>query len=225
MAAGTSSFRGVPGRATEALGAVRRHRVVAAVVGTYLVALGVYGAVNGSRLTVPYAVIVAVAFGGLAVADTRFGFSRVVLVGLTLWGLGHLAGGIVELDGGDRIFYNVVLGRWFHVDNIVHFVGFGTAGLACWEALRARWLGGTEVGPVAIVAFVAILGCGVGAANEVVEFAFTLAVADTQVGGYQNTGRDLVANLLGGLTAGLYEVHRDRNRPAGAGQPGDMRTG
>ena len=204
-----SSFPDVPGRATAAVEAVRRHPAVAVVVAAYLVGLGVYGTVTGSRLTVPYVVIVTVAFGGLAVADTRFRFSRVVLVGLTLWGLGHLAGGIVELDGGDRIFYNVVFGRWFHVDNIVHFVGFGTAGLACWEALRAKWLGDTEVGPVATVAFVAILGCGVGAVNEVVEFAFTLVVADSQVGGYQNTGRDLVANLLGGLTAGLYAVQRE----------------
>jgi len=192
------------------MAAVRRHRVVAAVVVTYLVALGVYGAVNGSRLTIPYVVIVAVAFVGLAVADTRFRFSPVVLVGLTLWGVGHLVGGIVELDGGDRIAYNLVFARWFHFDNIVHFVGFGTAGLACWEALRARWLGDTEVGPVATMAFVAILGSGVGAVNEVVEFAFTLVVADSQVGGYQNTGRDLIANLLGGLTAGAYELRRRR---------------
>jgi hypothetical protein len=181
---------------------------VTATVVTYLVALGGYGAVNGSRLTIPYVVIVALAFVGLAVADNRFRFSGVVLLGLTLWGLGHLAGGIVELDDGERIFYNVVFGRWFHVDNIVHFIGFGTAGLAFWEALRAGWLADVEVGPVATVAFIAILGCGVGAVNEVVEFAFTLAVADSQVGGYQNTGRDLIANLLGGLTAGLYEVRR-----------------
>jgi hypothetical protein len=198
----------VAGIATDVRAAVGRHRAVAAVVVTYLVVLGTYGLVNGSRLAIPYVVIVAAAFVGLAVADSRFGFSLVVLVGLTLWGLGHLAGGIIELDGGDRIFYNVVFGRWFHVDNIVHFVGFGTAGLACWEALRAGWLRGTEVGPVATVAFVAILGCGVGAVNEVVEFAFTLAVADSQVGGYQNTGRDLVANLLGGLVAGVFEVRR-----------------
>jgi uncharacterized membrane protein YjdF len=195
-------------RATDS---VRRHRLVAATVATYLIVLGAYGLVNGSRLAVPYVVIVAVAFVGLALADDRFRFSRVVLVGLTLWGLGHLAGGIIELDGGDRIFYNVVLARWFHMDNIVHFVGFGTAGLACWEALRAGWLGDVEVGPVATVVFVALLACGVGAINEVVEFAFTLVVADSQVGGYQNTGRDLVANLLGGLTAGIYEVRRRRS--------------
>ena len=191
-----------------AASSIRRHPRVAATVAAYLVVLGAYGLLHGSRLAVPYLVIVAVGFVGLAVADDRFRFSRVVLVGLTLWGLGHLAGGIIELDGGDRIFYNVVFARWFHFDNIVHFIGFGTAGLACWEALRAGWLGDVEVGPVATVVFVALLGCGVGAVNEVLEFAFTLVVKDSQVGGYQNTGRDLVANLLGGLTAGIYEVRR-----------------
>ena len=199
--------------------AVRRHPVVTAVVATYLVALAGYGLVHGSRLTIPYVVIVTIAFLGLARAEDRFRFSRFVLVGLTLWGLGHLAGGIVELDGGDRILYNAVLARWFHFDNIVHFVGFGTAGLACWEALRAGWLpnADVEVGPIATVAFVALLGCGVGAVNEVLEFAYTLAVANTQVGGYQNTGRDLVANLLGGLTAGLFQVGRVRTGRARAG--------
>lgn len=193
------------------IGSVRRHPAVTAIVVIYLVGLGAYGAVNGSRLTVSYVIIVGVAFLGLAVADDRFHFRQVVLVGLTLWGIGHLAGGIVELDDGERILYNVVLARWFHFDNIVHFVGFGTAGLACWEALRAKWLADVDVGPRATVAFVALLGCGVGAVNEVVEFVFTLVFADTQVGGYQNTGRDLVANLLGGLTAGVYQARRERD--------------
>ena len=81
-------------------------------------------------------------------ADDRFRFSRLVLVGLTLWGFGHLAGGHrASSTAGDRILYNAVLPRWFHFDNVVHFVGFGTAGLALWEALRAKWLAGVEVGP------------------------------------------------------------------------------
>ena len=39
-----------------------------------------------------------------------------------------------------------------------------------------------------------LAGMGVGAFNEVVEFFTTLVLEDTNVGGYQNTGRDLVAN-------------------------------
>jgi hypothetical protein len=184
--------------------------VIAVVVTTYLVALCAFGLVTGSALTVPYVLIVAGGFLGLALAEDRVHFSLVVLIGLLLWGLGHLAGGIVELSGG-RILYNGLFTRWIHFDNVVHFIGFGTAGLACWEALGV-WLPTDEVPTVATVVFVALLACGVGAVNEVVEFAVTHALPETQIGGYENTGRDLVANLLGGLVAGAWQVTRRRRR-------------
>jgi len=44
---------------------------------------------------------------------------------------------------------------------------------------------------------------GLGALNEVVEFAATLLVPETNVGGYLNTGWDLVANAIGAATAAL----------------------
>ena len=49
------------------------------------------------------------------------------------------------------------------------------------------------------------MGMGVGALNEVVEF-FASRTFAANVGGYVNTGWDLVANLLGCATAawGLY---------------------
>jgi hypothetical protein len=39
--------------------------------------------------------------------------------------------------------------------------------------------------------------------NEIVEFAATLLVPETNVGGYLNTGWDLVANATGATTAAL----------------------
>ena len=44
---------------------------------------------------------------------------------------------------------------------------------------------------------------GFGALNEVVEFAATLSVPETNVGGYVNTGWDLVSNLVGCITAAI----------------------
>jgi hypothetical protein len=44
---------------------------------------------------------------------------------------------------------------------------------------------------------------GFGAANEVVEFIATITLPGTNVGGYENTGWDLVANLVGCLLAAL----------------------
>jgi hypothetical protein len=49
----------------------------------------------------------------------------------------------------------------------------------------------------------AAAGMGFGAMNEVIEFAATILVPQTNVGGYMNTGWDLVANLVGCAVAAV----------------------
>ena len=46
-----------------------------------------------------------------------------------------------------------------------------------------------------------IAGLGLGAINETIEFATTMVHDSTHVGGYQNTGWDLVSNLVGASAA------------------------
>lgn len=185
----------------------RRHPRITVVVAAYLVDFTIYGLVTGASLTIPYALIVGTAVVAIGIADVRVRFSTLVLVGLAVWGAGHMAGGIVQLDG-DRILYNAVILRWFHFDNIVHFIGFGTAGIACWEASgRTLPAGGTPLGTATMVWLFAM---GVGALNEVVEFGATHAFT-TQVGGYENTGRDLVANMLGAAVGGWLVARRVRS--------------
>lgn len=199
-----------PSPSAGALDGVRRHPRLTAVVAVYVIAFTTYGLVTGARLTVPYAVIVVAAAVGIARADARVRFSTTVLVGLGAWGFGHLAGGLIQLDG-DRILYNAVVADWLHFDNAVHLVGFGTAGVACWEATRS-WLPAAPGHRIGTVVVVCLLGMGVGAANEVVEFGASHALAATNVGGYENTGRDLVANLVGTLAAGWLVSHRAGGR-------------
>lgn len=40
----------------------------------------------------------------------------------------------------------------------------------------------------------------------------TLALEDTNVGGYRNTSRDLVANMLGSAVAAVIAARRERAR-------------
>lgn len=203
----------------------RRHPALAAIVAAYVVAWTVYGLVVGSRLAAPYVVIVAGLAVAVAAADARVHFSMLVLIGLALWGFGHLAGGLVPLDGpGDRILYNAVFLRWGHFDNVVHAIGFGTAGIAVWEATRS-WLPATPGHPLGTAVVVCLLGQGVGAFNEVVEFAASHLLAATNVGGYENTGRDLVANLLGTAVAGWWVSRRSRDVRTGVGRPATRGAG
>ena len=194
-----------------AASAARRHPILAGTVAGYLVVGVSFGLATGARLTVPYGLIVGVLALAVARADERVRFSDTVLVGLALWGLGHLVGGLVQLDH-DRILYNAVVARWIHFDNVVHAVGFGTAGIACWEATRS-WLPAGPGHRLGRATVVALMGMGVGAFNEVVEFALTHLLAQTAIGGYENTGRDLVANLLGCVVAGWVVSRRPEPAP------------
>ena len=66
---------------------------------------------------------------------------------------------------------------------------------------------------VAVV--VRLFGTGVGAMNEVAEFAATHLLDATNVGGYENTGRDLAANLLGSSGAGVLVSRREARAAQG----------
>jgi hypothetical protein len=48
--------------------------------------------------------------------------------------------------------------------------------------------------------------------NEVVEFVATLLIPETNVGGYRNTGWDLVSNLIGATTAATWIWLSERKR-------------
>lgn len=132
------------------------------------------------------------------------------LWGLSLWGLAHMAGGLMPvpaswpIKGDTHVLYNwwIVPGM-LKYDQLVHAFGFGLVTWICWQSLRgALARRGVIVKPTfGLLTLCVAAGMGFGAANEVVEFAATLMLPGTNVGGYENTGWDLVANLVGCLAA------------------------
>ena len=197
---------------------LERHRWHVVALLALVVGFATYGLATGSSVAIAYPVMVVLGLVLVAAVEPPDGFSGLVLVGLTLWAVGHLAGGIVGLSGmeggHDRVLYNALLPLHVHYDNVVHFCGFGSAGLLWWEATR-RWLRVEGLHPVGVLVAVWFVGQGVGALNEVIEFAATHLLPDTNVGGYQNTGRDLVANLSGSAVAGLVAARRHARARAG----------
>jgi hypothetical protein len=183
-----------------------RHPGLAAATAGAIAGVGAFGAIRGARLTIPYLVIVVGLCALVVRADTRTHFATPTLVGLATWGTLHLLGGLVELDDG-RILYNTLVTRWIHFDNVVHLIGFGSAGAAGYELLAPSLDPTTATRRTAwFVTCTAALAAG--ALNEVVEFAATHVLAATDVGGYENTGRDLVANLVGGVIAATWVASR-----------------
>lgn len=56
---------------------------------------------------------------------------------------------------------------------------------------------------------IALMGCGFGAINEIVEFLAVVALPETGVGGYANTLLDLVFNFVGALSAVIGLARRN----------------
>lgn len=162
----------------------------------------------GSRSTAAYALMMPALIGVATVAEHRVGFSRPLLWALTAWAFLHMAGGLVEVGGHGHVLYNA---DWdvpvLRFDRLVHAFGFGAATVACWQALVPRLASAPDAREGVIAA---LAGMGIGAINEVVEFAAS-RLAATNVGGYSNTGFDLAFNTLGcALAAAWLVVRADR---------------
>ena len=182
-------------------------RALVAFFFTYYLLLIAYGVATGARQTIFYAVFVLGA--GLIVATLykRTPLSPFTLWGLALWGLAHMVGGLIEV-GGEVIYERSLGGGELRFDKFVHFFGFGFATLAAYELLRARVSPEGKSSSLAIAAL--FIGLGVGAINEMIEFLITLLPGDSNVGGFTNTGWDLVANTLGALTAAVLAPRLER---------------
>lgn len=199
---------------------ITERRALAVFVVAYYAILLAYGAAAGSRQTIFYAVFVGAAALLVARLYVRARFSPVVLWGLALWGLAHMGGGLVQFGG--EVIYEQSLGSGeFRFDKIVHFFGFGFATLAAFELVRRTLAPDAPPRSVAIAA--AFVGLGVGAVNETIEFLITLLPGDSNVGGFSNTGWDLVANALGAATAAWIAPRLERDSGAAVAPPGTPR--
>lgn len=144
------------------------------------------------------------------------------LWGLSVWGLAHMAGGLMPIPnswpikGESFVLYNLwLVPGLLKYDQLVHAFGFGLITWICWQGLgKAFNKHGIGVEPTfGILTICVACGMGFGAANEIVEFIATIALPNTNVGGYINTGWDLVANFAGCLMAAMMirMIHVKRN--------------
>jgi putative membrane protein len=142
---------------------------------------------------------------GTTIRRTRF--PPLILWALSIWGLAHMAGGGIEVDGA--VLYALKLvpiagdGEFtiLKYDQVVHFYGFAVTALVLWHLLQLHY-------PVlrnswTIYVFPALASMGLGCVNELIEFAAVLSIPDTNVGGYYNTALDLLFNAAGAVTAVL----------------------
>lgn len=135
----------------------------------------------------------------------RSNFDYIILSGLSVWGLMHLAGGGVWVAGD--VLYNLELVPLVSIsgstilkfDQFVHAFGFGVSTLVVFHLLHPYL--NSKTNWKIIFPLVVMAAAGLGALNEVVEFIAVSAFPQTNVGGYTNTALDISFNFVGAIIA------------------------
>ena len=193
---------------------------VALFTGAYLFAAVFFAFTSGNLEFVFYIAVMAVLIVVVLAVHRRINLLPATLWCLSVWGLLHMAGGLVTVPaawptaGESAVLYNLwLVPGLLKFDQAVHAFGFGVATWVCWQGMCAALpAGGGECvrATPGLLFLAAAAGMGLGALNEVVEFVAVLLIPDTNVGGYMNTGWDLVANLTGCTVAVILIYIGDR---------------
>jgi len=147
----------------------------------------------------------------------RSKFDYIILAGLSLWAFFHMAGGGVKVGSG--VLYGVQLipiinhGELviFKFDQFVHAFGFGVSTLIAWHLIKPYLNEKTNY--KIVYPLIALVGMGLGALNEIIEFTAVVLIPETGVGGYYNTALDLVFNMFGAITAIIFIHFREKQKP------------
>lgn len=202
-----------------------RLRPVAAFTIGYLAIALVAGLLRGNDEFLFYIGVMLVLMGLVWAVNRAVGLSTGALWALSVWGLIHMAGGLVVVPAGwpvnaeSRVLYSLwLIPERLKYDHLVHAYGFGVTTWVCWQGLRSairKRSGSAPMPAFGLLVLAAAAGLGFGALNEVIEFVATLTMPETNVGGYINTGWDLVANTVGATVAVILIRMFDRGRSGG----------
>lgn len=198
-------------------GFARRHPVPVTAAVTALVVGTIAGTVAGIgpvRVATYWVTAIGLAVV-TAMLDDRVRFSRRTIGMLAGWSVAHSAGGLVVLPGGTILFAAWLVEGVVRFDQAVHLWTYFAVTFAAWEYLS--WLLGeredrgvlqapsvTTIGWAGRAATAAVIACGIGALNEVVEQIVAENVAGLTSGGYANSVWDIMFNTAGAAAAGAW---------------------
>ncbi len=152
-----------------------------------------------------YILVLAFFFGLILFTVNKTKFDYLILWGLSIWGLLHMSGGGLIINGD--VLYNFEIFRFIDVgdtyilkfDQFVHAFGFFVTALVAFHLIKRQVKGKPNWTSIYIAS--ALISMGLGVVNEIVEFIATMSIDQVNVGGYYNTALDLIANSIGAFLA------------------------
>ncbi len=172
----------------------------------YTAVFSINALVNGNVEFIYYTALMILSISIILLIHRRMHFYPVVLMSLSALGLLHLLGGNIWL-GPTRLYDYYFIANLFKFDNLVHMVGSGIMVMLAHALLTPILDDQFERRHGYFIVLLVLVGMGLGAVNELVEF-FAVIIFDVgqQVGDYTNNLLDLVFNTIGSLLMATFLV-------------------
>lgn len=158
-----------------------------------------------------YVAVIIVIIGGVLLTASYTKFPPWQLWLLSVWGLLHVLGGAVMVDGGVLFGYRIYPfldhGGDFYVlkyDQVVHAYLYGVVAIMAYYLLRSSFA--IVVHSRLAAVFAVMSAVGVSVLNEIMEFLIAVSIERNGVGGYENAMLDLMFNLSGAVIAVTFYI-------------------
>ena len=177
----------------------------------YVIGFGIYYLMIQNYEFLIYVVELVFLIGFVSYLHKKFNFSTAVLLGASIWGLLHMAGGSLRV-GSTKLYGWIIYPLFsesitgtdiFRFDQFAHFYCYVVVTVMLFYVLKV-YLHQGQIHKFAVSVLLVFMGMGVGALNELIEFIPVLLPIDQGVGDYFNTLWDIVFNTLGAITAVVW---------------------
>lgn len=182
-------------------------RIILVFTILYILGFGIYYLIAENYEFLWYIAILVVLTLLTITLNKKYNFNPILLFGVSIWGLMHMAGGSIFIYGKNLyslilfpIFSSNITGTdLFRYDQFAHFYFHFVVTFLIYIILKNYLNKNYDKSIISIFLLLVIMG--IGALNEIIELTAVLIVKDTGVGDYFNNAWDLVFNTLGAILA------------------------
>jgi putative membrane protein len=177
----------------------------------YTLIFSVNALARGNVEFIYYTALMVLSISIILFVHRKMHFYPIVLLSLSLLGLLHLLGGNITI-GATRLYDLYFFPGAFRYDNLVHMFGSGIMVMLAHALITPILDNEFEKRRGYFVLLLVLIGMGLGAINELVEFLAVLVFdVSQQVGDYTNTLLDLVFNTIGSSFMAIFLVFSRRH--------------
>ncbi len=178
-------------------------KIVSIFTALYLIIFTLITVISKNYEFFYYILIICIFIGIIIYRYESFHLTPYIIIGLSIIGFMHIAGGIFH-PFGTRLYDTYLINNFLvlRYDNLIHALGIFTATFIGYNMIKPHLDTKIRNNKFVLALILILIAMGIGAFNEILEFfAVIFLGAAERVGDYFNNAWDLVFNLIGSITA------------------------